>query len=139
MGNLLQTNIYNICQKSQNMIKLIVLLAVLLTFLLEVTNSKPLEHIVMKKRSVFDVIPGFEMKKMKDRQIGKIGHKCKCSDGSKHCILDERFYCRKTLTVLSENEDLQNLERQFRNERRRRRRHLKRLIKSWIKDEISTL
>lgn len=71
--------------------------------------------------------------------LGKIGHRCKCEDGSKHCILDERFYCRKTLTVLSGDEDLQNLERQFRNERRRRRRHLKRLIKTWIKDEISML
>ena len=43
-------------------------LLVILTVLLEVTNSKPLE---MKKRSVFDVIPGFDMKHTRDRQIGQ--------------------------------------------------------------------
>ena len=65
---------------------------------------------------------------------GQVGTHCKCSDGSRHCIRDERRQCRRTLEVLAHSEVMQDVERSLRHDRRKNRRMLKRMFRRWMKE-----
>ena len=70
---------------------------------------------------------------------GDVGTRCHCPGGAKHCILDEKLRCREKLAALSHSEELQSKERRLRHSRRKNRRHLKKLLKKWLRDEKKVL
>ena len=72
---------------------------------------------------------------------GDVGARCHCPGpgGAKHCILDEKLRCREKLAALSHSEELQSVERRMRHSRRKNRRHLKKLLKKWLRDERKVL
>lgn len=96
------------------------------------SEIRKLHNESIEKRSVYDIIPGLGSHR-------KVGSRCKCSDGSRNCIFDERFHCRRTLSVLSQSEHLQNIQRKQIEGRRKHRRHLKKLLKKLLKEEVEFL
>ena len=100
--------------------------------IMDVKDESWVQKESIEKRSVYDIIPGLGSHR-------RVGSKCKCSDGSRNCIFDERFQCRRTLSVLSQSENLQNIQRKQIEGRRKHRRHLKKLLKKFLQEEMEYL
>ena len=100
--------------------------------IMDIKDESGIQTESIAKRSVYDIIPGLGSHR-------KVGSRCRCSDGSRNCIFDERFQCRRTLSVLSQSENLQNIQRKQIEGRRKHRRHLKKLLKKLLKEEMEFL
>ena len=87
------------------------------------------------KRAVFDLIPSGVVSEEEDR----LGSVCECSDGTFYCVRDDHLVCRRTLSGLAsmhQDEQLRVVERLEQRIRRKNRRHLRRLFRKWLKEEI---
>ena len=87
------------------------------------------------KRAVFDVIPSGVASGVEDRP----GSGCDCPDGTFHCVRDAHLVCRRTLSGLASiymDEHMQVVEGLDRRIRRKNRRHLRKLFRKWLQEEI---
>merc|ERR1719410_263207 len=112
-----------------------------LLMLLSLLLGQPAHCRPLVTRSVFDLIPGVDITAATGPPLraGDVGAKCHCPGGAKRCILDEKLRCREKLAALSHSEELQSRERRLRHSRRKSRRHLKKLLKKWLRDEKKVL